>query len=183
MGREKIRHQTFTEITGQNGFEIVLKCTNELLQPIKKDTTSESIKIPVNRKNKINLKSFENALLKAKNGKSSFTDLPIIPAIKTNKLRQNVLEQKENLKEQENANLLAKEVDLLKIDDDSDEEQDLAKFEGHLYKLTETKKLKKLYFRLLHRDLYYFKDEHEQEHKGMHNLSGLFVKEEKKANY
>jgi len=40
--------------------------------------------------------------------------------------------------------------------------------------------VKKLFFKLLHRDLYYFKDENEDEHKGMHNLSGLFVKEEKK---
>jgi len=74
VGRDKLRHQTqtLTEITTHNCFEIVLKSTNEI-QPIKKDITLESMKIPVNRKNKINLKSFENVLLKAKNGKK-YTD-------------------------------------------------------------------------------------------------------------
>jgi len=79
--------------------------------------------------------------------KSTLTDLPIIPAIKTNKLRQNVFEQKEISKEKENIdNLNTKEIDCLKIDEDSDEEPDLAKFEGYLFKLTETKKVKKVIF-------------------------------------
>jgi len=34
---------------------------------------------------------------------------------------------------------------------------------------------------LLHRDFYYFKNEHDTQHKGMHNISGVFLKEENKT--
>ena len=40
----------------------------------------------------------------------------------------------------------------LKIDDDSDDED--SNFEGYLLKITQTKRLKKLWFRLVHKDLY-----------------------------
>lgn len=60
------------------------------------------------------------------------------------------------------------------------------KFEGVLYKITTTKKLKKLWFKLLGKDLYCkkmikfldFKSSEETKHKGMHNLSGVFLQEE-----
>ena len=39
----------------------------------------------------------------------------------------------------------------------SEEDVEIAKNEGFLHKLTETKKLKKLWFKLHHKDLYYFK--------------------------
>jgi hypothetical protein len=61
-------------------------------------------------------------------------------------------------------------------------------YEGYLYKLTKTKKLKKMYFRLIDKDMYCkynlnnildFKTKDETEHKGMHNLSGVYFKEEK----
>jgi hypothetical protein len=40
--------------------------------------------------------------------------------------------------------------------------------------------LKKLWFKLVHRDLYYYKKKDEVSHKGMHNLSGVFINEESK---
>ena len=41
----------------------------------------------------------------------------------------------------------------LSEDEDDDIKEDI-KYEGYLYKLTQTKKLKKLYFKLINRDLY-----------------------------
>ncbi len=43
---------------------------------------------------------------------------------------------------------------LNRIDYDSDNEEEEAKNEGFLYKVTQTKKLKKLWFRLIGKDLY-----------------------------
>ena len=71
-------------------------------------------------------------------------------------------------------------------ENDSDDEEPEAndiKFEGHLYKITQSKKLKKLWFKLLYKDLYYYKSQEETVHKGMHNLSGVFVKEEQPITY
>lgn len=69
-------------------------------------------------------------------------------------------------------------------DSDSDEvdEQEI-KYEGNLYKITQSKKLKKLWFKLVYRDLYYYKSKEETSHKGMHNLSGVFIKEEQPLNH
>ena len=63
--------------------------------------------------------------------------------------------------------------------DDDEEEEEVLKYEGGLYKLVENK-MKKLWFRLVHRDLYFYKDKKETSHRGMHNLSGLFLKAEDK---
>ena len=46
-----------------------------------------------------------------------------------------------------------------------------------MYKLTKTKKIKKLWFKLICRDIYYFKNKDEKQLKGMHNLSGVYFKE------
>ncbi|MCQ2815657.1 MAG: protein kinase [archaeon] len=51
----------------------------------------------------------------------------------------------------------------------------LIRHEGYMYKLTHTKKLKKVYFILVGRDFYYFKNKEDTTHKGMHNLSGIYV--------
>lgn len=65
---------------------------------------------------------------------------------------------------------------------DSDDEDNnefeataLIKHEGYMYKLTHTKKLKRVYFVLIGRDFYYFKNKEDQSHKGMHNLSGIYI--------
>lgn len=48
-----------------------------------------------------------------------------------------------------------------------------------MYKITNFKKLKKLWFKLVGRDLYYYKSKEENyNHKGMHNLSGVYLQEE-----
>ena len=42
--------------------------------------------------------------------------------------------------------------------------------------LKHKKKMKKTYFRLIGKDLYYYKKKEEEKHRGMHNLSGVFIK-------
>ena len=54
---------------------------------------------------------------------------------------------------------------------------DDAKNEGYLYKYV-ANKLKKVWFKLVHKDLFYFKNDKDEIHKGMHNLSGVFLNEE-----
>ena len=49
--------------------------------------------------------------------------------------------------------------------------------EGYLYK-NQGNKMKKIYFRLIHKDLYYYKSKDNKKHKGMHNLSGVYIKDE-----
>ena len=67
-----------------------------------------------------------------------------------------------------------------KEDDDFDldiQEDNCVQYEGYVYKYSQTqKKMKKTYFRLIGKDLYYYKKKEEKNHRGMHNLSGVFVK-------
>ena len=66
----------------------------------------------------------------------------------------------------------------LLIDEDK---KPVIKHEGYMIKLSEDKKIKKVYFRLIGRDLYYFKKKEDTEHRGIHNLSGVYVKEGQKT--
>ena len=59
---------------------------------------------------------------------------------------------------------------------DSDEKQEDTT-EGYLYKI-QGNKMKKIYFKLIHKDLYYYKSKDIKKHKGMHNLSGVYIKDE-----
>ena len=58
-----------------------------------------------------------------------------------------------------------------------EDDEEIIKYEGYLYKLID-KKMRKLYFKLLYKDLFFYKDKNDVSHRGMHNLSGLFVKVE-----
>ena len=71
-----------------------------------------------------------------------------------------------------------KDAELL-IDEDEDKKP-VIKHEGYMIKLSEDKKIKKVYFRLIGRDLYYYKKKEDTEHRGMHNLSGIYVNEGQK---
>ena len=46
--------------------------------------------------------------------------------------------------------------------------------EGYLFKIQENK-VKKIYFKLICKDLYYYKSKSNKRHKGIHNLSGVFI--------
>lgn len=38
--------------------------------------------------------------------------------------------------------------------------------------------MQKIYFRLIHKDLFFYKYKEDTNHAGLHNLSGVFIKEE-----
>jgi hypothetical protein len=67
-------------------------------------------------------------------------------------------------------------------EEEEDDEDEILKNEGSLYKLVDGK-MRELYFKLVHKDLYYFKNKGDKHHKGMHNLSGLFLQKEKTINF
>ena len=60
---------------------------------------------------------------------------------------------------------------------ENDEKNEVLKCEGYLYKYID-KKMRKLYFKLIYKDLYYFKNKEDKSHKGMHNLIMNIEKEE-----
>ena len=65
-------------------------------------------------------------------------------------------------------------------DDNNDDHQDKIKgnYSGYIYKILNTNKLRKMWFSLIYKDLYFYKSKDDPIHKGMHNLSGVFLKEE-----
>ena len=58
-----------------------------------------------------------------------------------------------------------------------DVEDEGLNYQGKLYKYVNDK-FKELWFKLIYKDLYYYKNKNEKVHRGMHNLSGLFLKTE-----
>ena len=67
---------------------------------------------------------------------------------------------------------------LIDFDDNSDysDDEEIIKYEGYLFKYINDK-FNKLWFKLVHNDLYFFKNKNELQHKGLHNLSGVFLEE------
>jgi len=61
---------------------------------------------------------------------------------------------------------------------EEEEEKETIKNEGYLIKFVDNK-VKRVWFKLVGKDLFYFKNEKDEIHKGMHNLSGVFIQEEK----
>ena len=56
--------------------------------------------------------------------------------------------------------------------------------ESYLYKVTSSShRMKKMYFKLINKDLFYYKTETSSRHKGMHNLSGLFIDYDDSGNF
>jgi hypothetical protein len=116
--------------------------------------------IPMIRKKVNNLRNFEKDEKKVKE-----TDYTIMPAF-----RQEIKADKVNII-----------CDVNNEDADSDEDElkgSEYSYEGCLYKVTNTKKFKKLWFKLIRKDFYYYKSKEDKDHKGMHNLTGVFVREE-----
>ena len=64
------------------------------------------------------------------------------------------------------------------------EEDQCVRYEGYVCKYSQTqKKMKRTYFRLIGKDLYYYKKKEEKNHRGMHNLSGVFIKKGEDFEY
>ena len=90
---------------------------------------------------------------------------------KTPEISKNAFTFGKNKQNQEN-------IENEKDDDDFNFEEDkCVQYEGYVYKFSQSqKKMKKTYFRLIGKDLYYYKKKEEEKHRGMHNLSGVFIK-------
>ena len=90
---------------------------------------------------------------------------------KTPEISKNAFTFGKNKQNQEN-------IEDEKDDDDFNFEEDkCVQYEGYVYKFSQSqKKMKKTYFRLIGKDLYYYKKKEEEKHRGMHNLSGVFIK-------
>jgi hypothetical protein len=128
------------------------------------------------------------------------SDSPLKPAFKqSKKVGKNI--KKEKRKNDNNIEFVDNEEEKEKNDDDDDDEDDdnneekdsssdssfegvdIEKddeglnYQGKLYKYVKDK-FKELWFKLIYKDLYYYKNKNEKVHRGMHNLSGLFFKGE-----
>lgn len=57
-------------------------------------------------------------------------------------------------------------------------EEDCIQFEGEMIRKATETKLKKYWYCLLGKELYVYKSQKEEKHKGMHNLVGVFIKDE-----
>jgi hypothetical protein len=106
--------------------------TVQMNQPLKINIVEPTV--PVNRKIRHNLKNIDEVKPQLKDSKNEYENLPITPAAKVS---NNSVEKPDDLEE----------------DSDSDEGIDMV-FEGHLYKITEDKQIKRLWFKLINRDLY-----------------------------
>ena len=172
------------------------------LKEMDNDSDDENI-IQVSRKKNQNLKKIDDN--KEKKKKVSFikNDIKITPAVimKKNKEKQskNIPNKKSNLKNNNlakkknennkkendklpsnkneiNENIDKNDEDIIIDFQDSDysEDEEIIKYEGYLYKI-KNNELKKLWVKLIHNDLYYFKNKDDSVHKGLFNLSGVFI--------
>ena len=80
-----------------------------------------------------------------------------------------------------------KEEDSKEDNDELDleiDEGNSVKLEGYVYKFSlNQQKMKKTFFRLIGKDLYYYKKKEEKNHRGMHNLSGVFISKGEDLEY
>jgi hypothetical protein len=165
----------------------------------------EDDNVPVTRKTKTDLKHIneEGLSRKVRTIQEKYNDIQLMPAYKQNESNNNDNNKNNNKgsnevsescgsifsDEKNNIYNINSNSSLFNFHDNSDSfsssssssnsdsEKDILTFEGNLYKMIDNKKLKRLYFKLIHKDLYFFKNEKEKSHKGMHNLSGVFINE------
>ena len=96
---------------------------------------------------------------------------------KTPELSKNTFTFGKNVKndsneQNNNANNKEEDDDIIDIQEDQ-----CVQYEGYVYKYSQSqKKMKQTYFKLIGKDLYYYKEKEEQNPRGMHNLSGVFIK-------
>ena len=125
-------------------------------------------------------------LTKKRDNKNQNEELEIKPAFKQNidiKFKDNNKFNKPQKKIGDEE--LSLDDDDLDFKNDFDEEpgnnddgEDELNYEGVLYKYID-EKMRKFWFKLIHKDLYYYRKKDDKNRKGMHNLTGLFFQEEK----
>ena len=105
---------------------------------------------------------------------------------KTKNVNQNTIEEKPSLNfnddSEDSENDDKSKSYSSSSEEEEEEDEEILKCEGTLYKLVDGK-MRDLYFKLIHKDLYFYKNKGDTEHKGMHNLNGLFLQKEKSVEY
>ena len=139
-----------------------------------KSTSSNLIKLKFGSNNS-HLKAFGNGLKRVK-------------TFNIKKIKTIVDEQDEEYEDDSNSKRNAQKINNEKsIDEENDEDEEdnnkNIKYEGYLLKIRKDGELKKLYFKLLYHDLYFFKSKQDNEHGGVHNLSDVFIKEGNPLNH
>ena len=139
-----------------------------------KSTSSNLIKLKFGSNNN-HLKAFGNGLKRVK-------------TFNIKKIKTIVDEQDEEYEDDSNSKRNAQKINNEKsIDEENDEDEEdnnkNIKYEGYLLKIRKDGELKKLYFKLLYHDLYFFKSKQDNEHGGVHNLSDVFIKEGNPLNH
>ena len=109
-------------------------------------------------------------------------DIELKPAYKQSKKAKSNPTGKDRLMDQDEEEIVDREIESVEDSESEenfelDDEEEIIKYEGFLYKLID-KKMRKLFFKLVHKDLFFYKDKNDLSHRGMHNLSGLFIKVE-----
>ena len=166
----------------------------------------KNIKPEKNEKEDINLKRVDELTTLRKKDilKIRDSDSPLKPAFKQSKrtARGKMKKEKKNNEHGDNIEFIDNEDDDDKKEDEDDEEdgdddndkssssdssyeipdgdekeEEGIYYEGKLFKYVHNK-FKELWFKLEYKDLYYYKNKNEKIHRGMHNLSGLFLKTE-----
>ena len=89
-------------------------------------------------------------------------------------LKKKIISQRKKTKDIEILNSLANNVE----NNNSNEikKEETVTYEGYVYKMFKDK-LKKVYYRLVGKDLYIYKNNEEKKHRGIYNLSAVFAKE------
>ena len=109
-------------------------------------------------------------------------DIELKPAYKQSKKAKSNPTGKDRLMDQDEEEIVDREIESVEDSESEenfelDDEEEIIKYEGFLYKLID-KKMRKLFFKLVHKDLFFYKGKNDSSHRGMHNLSGLFIKVE-----
>ena len=144
-----------------------------------KSNSSNLIKLKFGSNNNNHLKAFSKSGLKR------------VKTFNIKKIKTIVDEQDEEYeddsslqkKNQKKNNDKSNDEDEEEENEDDDENNQNIKFEGYLLKIRKDGELKKLYFKLLYHDLYFFKSQEDEEHGGVHNLCDVFIKEGNPYNY
>ncbi len=130
-----------------------------------------SISIPIFSKHRNNLNQNNK-----KNSSKEFETVDIEPAVKFKRNLINFpgVKKLEKLDKPNNNPLFNFNC----IVDESDEDLEDLNHKGYLYRISNKGKMKKIYFKLIQRDLYHFIKPTDLYHKGMTNLSGVFIQED-----
>ena len=116
------------------------------------------------------LQNFQNTDI-FKNYETEFFNQKFDNTIVEALLPSNIAEELDNIQynEEDYEDIINEHKDILESENNN--------YRGYIYKLN-NEKMVKIWFKLYYKDIFYYKNKDDSKHKGMHNLSGLFLKRE-----